>query len=124
MESAESESSDVGSGYASYATGVLLLVYVFNFIDRQIISILAEEIKADLGISDAQIGFLYGTAFAVFYAIFGLPLGKLADSWTRKNLISIGMCKLNMRNVIRATMGKCIKYIQYAPSEINLDLAL
>ena len=51
MESAESESSDVGSGYASYATGVLLLVYVFNFIDRQIISILAEEIKADLGIS-------------------------------------------------------------------------
>ena len=91
MESAESESSDVGSGYASYATGVLLLVYVFNFIDRQIISILAEEIKADLGISDAQIGFLYGTAFAVFYAIFGLPLGKLADSWTRKNLISIGL---------------------------------
>ena len=41
-----------------------------------------------------------------------------------KNLISIGMCKLNMKNVIRATMGKCIKYIQYAPSEMNLNLAL
>ena len=41
-----------------------------------------------------------------------------------KNLISIGMCKLNIKNVIRATMGKCIKYIQYAPSEINLNLAL
>ena len=39
-----------------------------------------------------------------------------------KNLISIGMCKLNMLNVIRATMGKCIKYIQYAPSEMNLNL--
>ncbi len=41
-----------------------------------------------------------------------------------KNLISIGMCKLNMENVIKATMGKCIKYIQYAPSEINRNLAL
>ena len=41
-----------------------------------------------------------------------------------KNLISIGMCKWNMQNVIRVTMGKCIKYIQYAPSEINLSLAL
>ena len=77
--------------YASYVTGVLVVVYIFNFIDRQIVTILAEEIKADLGISDAQIGFLYGTAFAVFYAIFGLPLGKLADTWTRKNLIAIGI---------------------------------
>ena len=81
----------VGGRYAGYVTGVLVIVYVFNFIDRQIVTILAEEIKADLGISDAQIGFLYGTAFAVFYAIFGIPLGKLADSWTRKNLISIGI---------------------------------
>ena len=71
--------------------GVLIIVYVFNFIDRQILSILAEEIKADLGISDADIGFLYGTAFAVFYAVFGIPLGRLADTWTRKNLISVGL---------------------------------
>ncbi len=71
--------------------GVLILVYVFNFIDRQILSILAEEIKADLGISDADIGFLYGTAFAVFYAVFGIPLGRLADTWVRKNLISVGL---------------------------------
>ena len=66
--------STVGDGYARYVLCVLIIVYVFNFIDRQIISILAEEIKADLGISDAQIGFLYGTAFAIFYAIFGIPL--------------------------------------------------
>ena len=81
----------VGGRYSKYVLGVLLVVYVFNFIDRQIISILAEEIKADLGISDADIGFLYGTAFAVFYAVFGIPLGKLADVWTRKSLISIGL---------------------------------
>lgn len=81
----------VGGRYSKYVLGVLLVVYVFNFIDRQIISILAEEIKADLGISDADIGFLYGTAFAVFYAVFGIPLGKLADVWTRKSLISVGL---------------------------------
>jgi MFS family permease len=70
---------------------VLVVVYVFNFLDRQILSILAEEIKADLGLSDAQIGFLYGTAFAVFYALFGLPLGRLADVWSRTRLIAVGL---------------------------------
>ena len=77
--------------YARYVLFVLIIVYIFNFIDRQIISILAEEIKADLGIGDAEIGFLYGTAFAIFYAVFGIPLGKLADVWNRKNLIAIGL---------------------------------
>jgi len=70
---------------------VLVLVYIFNFIDRNILSILAEDIKADLGISDAQMGFLYGTVFAVFYAVFGIPLARFADVWTRRSLISIGL---------------------------------
>ena len=78
-------------GYANYVLAILVLVYVFNFIDRQILSILAEEIKADLGLSDADIGFLYGTAFAVFYAVFGIPLSRLADVWNRRKLISIGL---------------------------------
>lgn len=80
-----------GGSYSRYVLGVLVLVYILNFLDRQIISILADDIKADLGISDADIGFLYGTAFAVFYAIFGIPLGRLADVWTRRTLISIGL---------------------------------
>jgi len=71
------------SGYAWYALILFVVVYVFNFIDRQIVSILAESIKADLKLDDAQIGFLYGTAFAVFYALFGIPLGRLADRWYR-----------------------------------------
>jgi MFS family permease len=81
----------IGGSYSKYVLGVLLLVYVVNFLDRQIITILAEDIKADLGISDARIGFLYGTAFAVFYAIFGIPLGRLADVWTRRTLIATGL---------------------------------
>ena len=79
------------SGYSWYALGVLFLVYLFNFVDRQILSILANDIKADLGLDDAQLGFLYGTAFAIFYALFGIPLGRLADTWSRTRLLSIGL---------------------------------
>jgi MFS family permease len=79
------------SAYSWYVLSVLVLLYVLNFIDRQILSILANDIKADLGLSDADLGFLYGTAFAVFYALFGIPLGRLADSWRRVRLMSVGL---------------------------------
>jgi MFS family permease len=82
---------DTVPAYSWYALGVLVIVYVLNFIDRQILSILANDIKADLGVGDDYLGFLYGTAFAVFYALFGIPLGKLADSWQRVRLMSIGL---------------------------------
>ena len=81
----------IGGPYARYVLVILTVVYVFNFIDRQILSILAPEIQRDLGVSDADISFLYGTAFAVFYAVFGIPLGRLADVWTRRSLIAIGL---------------------------------
>jgi MFS family permease len=79
------------SPYAWYALGVLTVVYMLNFIDRQILSILSNDIKRDLGLNDADLGFLYGTAFGVFYATFGIPLGKLADSWNRTKLLTLGL---------------------------------
>ncbi|MEX2327922.1 MAG: MFS transporter [Pseudomonadales bacterium] len=94
---------EIGGRYAKYVLFVLVLVYIFNFIDRQILSILAEDIKADLGISDAEIGFLYGTAFAVFYAVFGIPLGRLADTWIRKSLISIGLMFWSLMTALSGT---------------------
>jgi sugar phosphate permease len=81
----------VGGPYSWYVLGVLVLVYVFNFIDRQIMAILAEDIKAHLGVSDSELGFLYGTVFGVFYALFGIPLGRLADMWHRMRLLTIGL---------------------------------
>ncbi|KAB2853445.1 MAG: MFS transporter, partial [Sphingopyxis terrae] len=89
VESAETEPR--ATGYSWYVLGVLVVVYILNFIDRQIVSILAVDIKADLGLTDADMGFLGGAAFAVFYALFGIPLGRLADNWNRVKLLSIGL---------------------------------
>ncbi len=79
------------SSYSWYVLVILVLVYVLNFIDRQILSILAVDIKRDLDLSDSQLGFLGGAAFAVFYALFGIPLGRLADNWSRVRLLSAGL---------------------------------
>lgn len=79
------------SGYSWYVLGVLVLVYILNFIDRQVVSILAVDIKADLDLTDADMGFLGGAAFGVFYALFGIPLGRLADNWNRVRLLSLGL---------------------------------
>ncbi|TNF79207.1 MAG: MFS transporter [Gammaproteobacteria bacterium] len=94
---------EVGGRYAHYVLFVLILVYIFNFVDRNILSILAEDIKADLGISDAQMGFLYGTVFAVFYAVFGIPLARFADVWNRRSLISLGLLIWSGMTVLSGT---------------------
>jgi len=97
------DKSMVGSGYAKYVLVVLTIVYVFNFVDRQIISILAEEIKADLKVTDADLGILYGTVFAVFYALFGIPLGRLADVWMRTTMISVGLAFWSVMTTLSGT---------------------
>lgn len=68
-----------------------MLAYTLSYIDRQILSMLVEPIKADLGISDTQIGLLQGLAFAVFYTLVGIPMGRLADNGNRKKLMAWGI---------------------------------
>ncbi len=102
------------TGYSWYVLSVLVVVYILNFIDRQILSILAVDIKADLGLTDADLGFLGGAAFAVFYALFGIPLGRLADNWNRVKLLSIGLALWSVmtalsglaRNQLTLTMAR------------------
>ena len=91
MSQREDVAKPPSRAYAHYVLAVLVLVYIFNFIDRNILAILAEDIKADLGVTDAQMGFLYGTVFAVFYAVFGIPLARFADVWSRRSLIAVGL---------------------------------
>jgi predicted MFS family arabinose efflux permease len=74
-----------------YVLGVLVVVYTFNFIDRQILSILLEPIKRDLGLSDTELGMLTGFAFAAFYATLGMPIARLADRGNRRDLISLAL---------------------------------
>ncbi|MEO1039246.1 MAG: MFS transporter [Pseudomonadota bacterium] len=77
------------SSYRWYVLSVLLVVYMLNFLDRQIFAVLQEQIRADLGFSDLQLGLLGGTMFAVFYAIAGLPIAFLADRTNRVRVIAV-----------------------------------
>jgi MFS family permease len=80
-----------GAGRAWYLVILLTLAYVLSFVDRYILGLLVEPIKADMSLSDTQIGLLLGPAFAIFYATMGLPLGWLADRWRRTWLVGLGV---------------------------------
>jgi len=77
--------------YAWYVVIVLTALYMLSFVDRTILSLLVGSIKRDLGISDTRIGLLQGLSFALFYTVMGLPLGRLADTRSRRNLIAAGV---------------------------------
>ncbi len=79
------------ASYRRYVLAVLTVVYVFNFIDRQILVILQESIKAEMGLSDAQIGMLSGFVFAIFYVSIGIPIARWADVGNRRNIIAMAI---------------------------------
>ncbi|RJT21202.1 MFS transporter [Chakrabartia godavariana] len=83
------EGKSVPAKGAWYALLVIALTNAMSLLDRNILAILAPRIKADLGVGDAEMGLLYGTVFALFYALFSLPLGRLADGWVRTRLLSL-----------------------------------
>ena len=89
--SAGSSGGVVSDSYRRYAIGLLFFVYVFNFIDRQIVTILAEPIKQELGIADWQLGLMTGTAFAIFYCTLGIPIARLAERRNRPWIIGLSL---------------------------------
>jgi MFS family permease len=89
---ASSDSSPYPSSAAAwYSVAVLMLMYIFSFIDRTTISLLVEPMKRDLHISDVQIGMLQGLAFALLYTFLGLPIARLSDRYNRKSIIAAGV---------------------------------
>ena len=79
------------ASYRYFVLGVLTLVYALNFVDRQLLVILQEQIKEELLLSDTQLGLLSGLAFAAFYVICGIPIARWADKGVRRNIIAIAL---------------------------------
>ena len=77
--------------HAKYVLFVLFVVYIFNFADRFILIVVQEDVKKDLGLSDAQLGWLTGLAFALFYTTVGIPIARLADRKNRTTIMAIGL---------------------------------
>ena len=105
--------------YRRYVLFVLTGVYAFNFIDRQILVILSEPIKADLGLSDGQIGLLTGLAFAFFYVILGIPIARYADKANRKNIVAVA---LTVWSAMTALSGLAQNFMQLLLARVGVGV--
>lgn len=104
---------------AKYALGILFLVYVFNMIDRQILSILMEPIKRELSLSDTQLGLLSGLSFALFYAFAGFPIARLADTHSRRNII---IWCLSAWSLLTAVCGLAQNFVHLLVARIGVAI--
>jgi len=102
-----------------YALGLLTLVYTFNFIDRQLLAILQESVKADLGLSDSQLGLLTGFAFAMFYVTAGIPIARWADKSNRKNIVALA---IGLWSLMTAISGAAQNYLQLLAARIGVGV--
>jgi MFS family permease len=109
----------VSRGLLVHATVLLCLVNMFNALDRGTLAILVEPIKTDLGLSDTQLGLLTGFAFSLTYALFGIPLARLADTRSRVKLLSL--C-LAVWSVATATAGFAQNFIQLALTRVVVGI--
>jgi predicted MFS family arabinose efflux permease len=105
--------------YRNYALGLLLAVNIFNFLDRQILSILLEPIKRDLQLSDTALGFLTGIAFALFYTFAGIPIARWADRGMRRTIIAFG---LTVWSGMTALTGLAQSFTQLALARIGVGI--
>ncbi len=102
-----------------YSLAVLVIVYTFNFIDRQILAILLPAIKAEFLVDDWVLGFLVGTSFAVFYATLGMPIALLADRWNRRNIVAAALA---IWSVMTALSGIAANVGQLALARIGVGI--
>lgn len=105
--------------YRIYVLGLLMLVYAVNFLDRQVVSILAPSLKAAMALTDAQLGLLFGTAFALFFGLFGIPLAHLADGWNRARTIALG---LGFWSAMTALSGLAGGFVPLALARIGVGI--
>ena len=99
--------------YLRYALGLLTLVYIVNFVDRQILAILLQSIKLDLGLTDFQLGLLGGTAFGIFYATLGVPIARLADFYSRKGVMAVCLTIWSGMTALCGTAGSFATLLLY-----------
>lgn len=116
---ASSSSKYESSRYRYYVLGILTIVYAVNFIDRQLLVILQESIKAELLLSDKQLGLLSGFTFAVFYVLAGIPIARLADSGNRRNIVAVS---LSIWSLMTAVSGFVGNYIQLLLARIGVGV--
>lgn len=95
--------------HTGWALALLTATYAVNFLDRQVVNILGESIKRDLGISDTQLGLLTGTAFGLFYSTLGLPIARLADHFNRVRVITVAVA---LWSALTAACGSAATYAQ------------
>lgn len=119
MQKPVSDTPYAVSASAYYALGVLTLVYCFNFIDRQLLAILQESIKADLELSDSQLGLLTGFAFAAFYVTAGIPIARWADRSNRRNIVALALFAWSFMTAIS---GFVQNYLQLLLARIGVGV--
>ncbi len=118
-DTATTQTPPAGGAYAWYVVGVLMFAYIVAIVDRQILSLLVEPIKRDLGVTDTQIGLLAGFAFVLFYSILGVPIARLADRKNRKAIIAIGVV---IWSVMTAACGLAKSYAQLFAMRIGVGV--
>ena len=87
----QQQESETGGRYPWYALGVLIVAYTFSYLDRQALTLMVEPIRKSLDISDTQLSLLHGLAFAIFYTILGIPLGRAVDQYKRTSIVAVGV---------------------------------
>jgi MFS family permease len=109
----------VSNLYRNYALVMLTLVYVFNFVDRQLLVILQESIKKELHLSDTQLGLLSGFTFAIFYVTLGIPIASVADKRNRRNIVAMS---LSLWSIMTALSGRARNFIQLLLARIGVGV--